>query len=76
VVRDDEGVHYEVLHLDTHPSIDPGSELLRILINVGQTARRFRFGDVTCAELSHAGCTCRATSSAPAEVERHVPMRW
>jgi hypothetical protein len=65
VVHDAEGVHYEGLH----------RELLRILINVGASARRFRFGDVTRDELSRAGLHVPRDEFRAAEVERHVPMR-
>lgn len=40
---DAEGVHYEGMHLDTHPLLNEKNELLRILFNLSKYPRRFQF---------------------------------
>jgi hypothetical protein len=55
VLKEDEGVHYEGLHIDTHPGLDDTTDLLRVLINVDEQDRRFRFVDATRGELARLG---------------------
>ncbi len=74
VVKEAEGVHFEGLHIDTHPELRDGADLLRILINVGDTDRRFRFGDATRVELHRAGLYPDRTDFRAADVESRVKM--
>jgi hypothetical protein len=51
-----EGVHYAGFHLDTHPEVDgDGRELARLLFNLAQTARRFRYAQIDRFELANRG---------------------
>jgi len=75
VIREAEGVHFEGLHIDTHPKLDATTDLLRVLINVGDAQRRFRFGDATRVELAEAGLYVDRSSFGADHVERHVTMR-
>src|SRR5262245_57723732 len=72
VVSAAEGVHYEGLHIDTHPELTDSTDLLRILINVAPTARCFRFGDATRVELARAGLYTDRFSFQASDVEAHV----
>lgn len=75
VVSEAQGVHYEGLHIDTHPDLTDQADLLRILINVDSQQRRFRFGDATRVELDAAGLYRDRGSFRADHVERHVPIR-
>ena len=75
VRRETEGVHYEGLHIDTHPDLSENGDLLRVLINVGTTERRFRFGEATRVELAQAGLYRDRAMFRADHVEAHVPMR-
>ena len=74
VLRETEGVHYEGLHIDTHPGLTESTDLLRVLINVGERERRFRFGDATRIELERDGLYDRSSFRAD-HVEPRVPIR-
>jgi hypothetical protein len=51
-----EGVHYEGFHLDTHPEVDgDGAELARLLINLADVPRRFRYAAIDRFELARRG---------------------
>lgn len=50
-----EGVYYEGLHLDSHPALSDGIELLRVLVNLSRAPRHFRFADTDCFELARLG---------------------
>ena len=51
-----EGVHYEGFHLDTHPEVDGGGrELARLLINLADVPRRFRYAAIDRFELARQG---------------------
>jgi hypothetical protein len=53
---DGEGVHYEGFHLDTHPQVDGGGpELARLLINLADVPRRFRYATIDRFELDRRG---------------------
>jgi hypothetical protein len=51
-----EGVHYDGFHLDTHPGVDgSGPELARLLFNLADTPRRFRYAAIDRFELARRG---------------------
>ena len=51
-----EGVHHEGFHLDTHPQINgDGRELARLLINLADVPRRFRYASIDRFELARRG---------------------
>jgi hypothetical protein len=75
VIKEAEGVHYEGLHIDTHPDLDEATDLLRVLVNLGEHERRFRFGDATRLELARSGLYHDRASFRADHVEGHVPMR-
>jgi len=75
VLAEAAGVHYEGLHVDTHPDVAAGTDLLRVLVNVDTSARRFRYGDATRVELSRAGLYADRTRFEADHVAAHVPLR-
>lgn len=75
VLNEAEGVHYEGLHIDTHPDLGADTDLLRVLVNLGESSRRFRFGDATRIELARSGLYGDRASFRAEHVEAHVPMR-
>jgi hypothetical protein len=75
VITEAAGVHYEGLHIDTHPALTETTDLLRILINVDTSPRRFKFGDITRMELASSGLYTDRTSFHAAHVEEHVRLR-
>jgi hypothetical protein len=74
-VNEAQGVHYEGLHIDTHPDLGAETDLLRVLVNLGESPRRFRFGDATRIELARSGLYEDRASFRADHVEAHVPMR-
>jgi hypothetical protein len=52
-----EGVHYAGFHLDTHPEVDGtgGRELSRLLFNLADSPRRFRYAGIDRFELARRG---------------------
>ena len=51
-----EGVHYDGFHLDTHPEVDGGGpELARLLFNLADAPRRFRYAATDRFELARRG---------------------
>jgi hypothetical protein len=52
-----EGVHYDGFHLDTHPEVDGkgGRELARLLFNLLDVPRRFRYAEIDRFELARRG---------------------
>lgn len=75
VIREAAGVHFEGLHLDTHPTLTQVTDLRRILINVDSSPRRFRFGDITRVELASAGLHTDRASFRADHVEERVRLR-
>ena len=75
VLKEAEGVHYEGLHIGTHPDLGADTDLLRVLVNLGESERRFRFGDATRIELARSGLYDDRASFRTDHVEAHVPMR-
>jgi hypothetical protein len=75
VISEAEGVHYEGLHIDTHPDLSESTDLLRILINATTTDRRFRFADASRVELAQAGLYTDRSSYQASHVEAHAPVR-
>jgi hypothetical protein len=73
-ISEAEGVHYEGLHIDTHPDLADGTDLLRILINVDSCERRFRFGDVTRRELAAMNLYEGRDSFRADHVQQHVML--
>jgi hypothetical protein len=72
-----EGVHYNGFHLDTHPEVDgSGAELARLLFNLADGPRRFRYAAIDRFELARRGCEVPRSDyqvvDLPAEVETHV----
>jgi hypothetical protein len=59
------GVYYEGPHLDSHPGIAPGTELLRVLINLGSYRRRFQYFQTDVYALQAAGVPVGRTDFAP-----------
>jgi hypothetical protein len=55
----DEGVHYEGHHLDTHPGLDAGVELLRVLVNLSTEPRTFVYAQTDRWQLEARGITLR-----------------
>jgi hypothetical protein len=55
--RSAEGVHYTGFHLDTHPEVDGtgGRELSRLLFNLADVPRRFRYAGIDRFELARRG---------------------
>jgi len=52
---DAEGVHYEGMHLDTHPDITDEKELLRLLFNFFPRRRQFHFAHADRRSLQQQG---------------------
>ncbi len=52
---DSEGVHYEGMHLDTHPKLVDSHELLRMLFNFSEHPRQFRYARTDRHELAQRG---------------------
>ncbi|HYG50870.1 MAG TPA: hypothetical protein VD905_08195 [Flavobacteriales bacterium] len=52
---DQEGVHYEGMHLDTHPDLKDNNELLRMLFNFSEHPRQFRYALTDRHELLDQG---------------------
>jgi hypothetical protein len=75
VITEAGGVHYEGLHVDTHPGLTDTTDLLRVLINVGDSDRCFRFGDATRVELARAGLYGNRGSFEADHAARHVTLR-
>lgn len=74
VLPDGSGVHGEGLHIDTHPELAERTDLLRVLVNLGTSPRRFRFGDATRLELAARGLHDDRSSFAAAHVAPHVDL--
>jgi hypothetical protein len=75
VIREAAGVHYEGLHIDTHPALTDPTDLLRILINVDAVPRRFRYADVTRVELAASGLYSDRTRFHVDHITQEVPLR-
>jgi hypothetical protein len=74
VIAEAAGVHHEGLHIDTHPEVAAGTDLLRVLLNVDTSARRFRYGDATRVELARAGLHADRARFEADHVAAHVPL--
>jgi hypothetical protein len=63
--RASQGVFFEGPHLDSHPDLAPGAELLRILVNLGSHRRRFQYFLTDVYALQAAGVVVGRTEFAP-----------
>lgn len=53
--HDAEGVYYEGVHLDSHPGVGEGRELLRVLVNLADAPRMFVAAETDWMELRDSG---------------------
>jgi hypothetical protein len=66
------GVYYEGPHLDSHPGIARGTELLRVLLNLGPRRRRFQYFLTDVFALQAAGVPVGRTDFAPLSLSRDI----
>jgi hypothetical protein len=72
----EEGVHYQGFHLDTHPQVDGrGPELVRLLINLADVPRRFRYAAVDRFELARRGQVVPRSEYQVVELSSEVETR-
>lgn len=68
-----EGVYYEGPHLDSHPGIAPGTELLRVLINLGSRRRLFQYFLTDVYALQADGVSVGRTGFEPLALAGDIP---
>jgi hypothetical protein len=71
----DEGVYYEGFHLDSHPGIKEGHELLRLLLNLSTHTREFQYCETDWRELVILGVCVGRREFFPLRVPDSVPRK-
>lgn len=71
----DEGVYYEGFHLDSHPRMKEGHELLRLLFNFSTHTREFQYCETDWRELVTRGVHVGRSEYSRLRVPDSVPKR-
>lgn len=71
----EEGVYFEGPHLDSHPALGEGTELLRVLVNLARTPRLFKYYETDSFELEGMGVAVGKTEFVPLDLPADIAAK-